>query len=334
MPVSWEYYSIVAAMISLFIAVLMHMIANGFGLQKLNLWVKSEYMQVGATFLILLLALGVDAFSNNIFGPIATSVAASSGNLDVKHAAEPGPNGNQISPSEIGKAYLTTVIGCERDVYVITYAINFYFETWSRVSFDILGEEPSASGLALGGWVTLFHFMANNMVYLALFQYIQYHMLNFAEYTMLYPFLAIGLVLRAFPATRGAGGLITAFALGFAFIFPMSYVVMVSIMPNVHGGCTQLPVIQESSAMKTLTQGSPCFTNTGEQIENYFKLKTVQSSLSGTIDYLQNLSGLLFLQGMFYPLASLIITFTFIRQTGSLFGADLAEIGRGLIKII
>ncbi|HIH30560.1 TPA: hypothetical protein HA243_04120, partial [Candidatus Micrarchaeota archaeon] len=43
---------------------------------------------------------------------------------------------------------------------------------------------------------------------------------------------------------------------------------------------------------------------------------------------------LLFLQAIFYPLASLIITISFIRQTGSLFGADLAEIGRGLIKLI
>ena len=44
--------------------------------------------------------------------------------------------------------------------------------------------------------------------------------------------------------------------------------------------------------------------------------------------------GVFFMQALFYPLAALIITFSFIRQTGSLLGADLAEIGRGLIKII
>jgi len=332
MAVAWEYYALAAAFISLFITVLMHMIANGFGLQSLNLWVKSEYMQVGATFLIVLLAIGVNAFSNNIFGPIATAVAASSGNLDVTNIV-PSPN-YIITPSEIGKSYLTAVIGCEKDLYVTVYAINFYFETWSRVSFDILGVEASASGLALGGWVTMFHYIMNNVVYLALFQYVQYQLLQFSQYTMLYPFLPIGLILRAFPATRGAGGIVTAFALGFAFIFPMSYVLIVSMEAGVHGACTRLSGIQGEPAMTVLTQGDPCFTNTGEQFENYFKLKMVQGSLSGTIDYLKNLLGLFFLQALFYPLASLIITFTFIRQTSSLFGADLAEIGRGLIKII
>ncbi len=328
--IEWWYYSVAVAMLSLFIAVLMHMFANGFGLQSLNMWVKSEYLQVVATFLIIGLAFGIDVFSSSIFGPIATSVAAASGNLDLPAI----PPGTLISPSEIAKSYLLTVIGCEKGIYVIAYTLNFWFETWSRVSFDLLGLEPMASGFALGGWVTLFHYITNNMIYLALFQYIQYFLIQFSEHAMLYPFLPIGLVLRAFPITRGAGGLVTAFAIGFAFVFPMSYVVIVSMMPSVHGACTQLENIQLSPAMQTLNEETPCFTNTGSQFENYYKLNMVQSSLSGTVDYLGNLLGLLFLQALFYPLAALTITFTFIRQTSSLFGADLAEIGRGLIKII
>jgi hypothetical protein len=43
---------------------------------------------------------------------------------------------------------------------------------------------------------------------------------------------------------------------------------------------------------------------------------------------------LFYMQAVFYPMVAIIITFTFIRQTGAMFGADLNEIGRGLVKMI
>ena len=186
--------------------------------------------------------------------------------------------------------------------------------------------------------MSLNHYINNNLVYLVLFHYVQYSLLQFAAYTMLPVFLPIGLALRAFPVTRGAGGLVTAIALGFAFVFPISYVLIVAMMPGVQGACTQLNLVPQNPNYQTLTggqdKGNPCLTNEGAQIENHFRVEKSQNWLSQQLDYYSQLLGLLFMQALFYPLAALIITFTFIRQTGSLFGADLAEIGRGLIKII
>ena len=159
----------------------------------------------------------------------------------------------------------------------------------------------------------------------------QYFILQLSQFTMLQVFLPIGLALRAFPATRGAGGLVTAFALGFAFVFPICYVLIVAMMPNAGAVCAQVSVM---NAEARAAHSDPCLNTEGAQMQQYYQLKSEQGRVAGVLTFMQESINIFFLQSMFYPLAALIVTFTFIRQTGSLFGADLAEIGRGLIKII
>ena len=338
MASDWVLISAAVAMLSLFIAVLLHMVAIAFGLQKLLMWVKAEYMQVAVSFLIVAFAVsmvpgqaGLLSAPGDVAAYVTQEVAVQSGHAELESIYA----GGMTDPSNVGRAYLKTVIDCERGVYSLVYALNFWFETASKLSLDIRGVEASASGFALSGAVTLFHYINNNIVYLALFHYIQYSLLQFSQYVMLPVFLPIGLALRAFAPTRGAGGFVCAFALGLAFIFPMSYVLIVAMMPSVQGACTQLSGLPAKNGISMLTsERDPCVNNEASQVENYYKLKISEKGIGKTIDYLQQLVSLLFLQALFYPLASLIIAFSFIRQTGSLLGADLAEIGRGLIKII
>ncbi|MEM4554611.1 MAG: hypothetical protein QXT25_02065 [Candidatus Anstonellaceae archaeon] len=328
--VDWVYYSILVGFISLFVAIIMHMVAQAFGLQSLNLWVKGEYVQILVTFLIIAVAWSIALVNTQILVPITTMVAAASGNLHIPQI----PPGNVIHPAELGKAYLLNVIECQTNIYRIVYPLNFWFEGWSTLTYDILGLEVVSSGFALTGFVSLFHYIANNIIYLILFNYIQYYLLNFSQHTMLYPFLPIGLVLRSIPVTRGIGGFVTAFALGFAFVFPISYLTIVAVMPSLHGACTQIEDIRLSPAIQSLTEEEPCFTNAASQFEAYYKLSGKINEVGNIVEFLGSVIGIIFLQATFYPLAALIITFTFIRQTSSLLGADLAEIGRGLIKII
>jgi hypothetical protein len=194
-----------------------------------------------------------------------------------------------------------------------------------------MGVEAIGGGWALGGLVSFFHYLNNNLVYLALFNYVQYYILQFSQFTMLQIFLPIGLILRSFPVTRGAGGLVTAFALGFAFVFPISYVLIVAMMPNTHALCSQVNVMKEEAVN---AHQDPCLNNEGAILEKYYQLKAEKGKLGGISAFLSESINIFFLQSMFYPLVALVITFTFIRQTSSLLGADLAEIGRGLLKII
>ena len=326
----WIIYASIVAAISFFIVVLMHMLANAFSLQGVTLWVKSEYMQVAVSFLLIAFAASLEFGGIAVWKDVTRAVALNSGNVELGSAMAAGLS----NPSEIGKAYLKSVILCEGWLYKTVFTLNYWFEGWSKLSIEGLGLEAVASGFGLSG-VSVFSFINNNLVYLVLFQYIQYNVLQISQYTMLQAFLPIGLALRAFPLTRGVGGFVTAFAIGFAFVYPMSYVLIVAIMPNIHGPCTEIVNLQSSFEYQFLTSEQPCFSNRGDQVENLYKLKIAERGLGSYLSFIGNLdASLMFMQGLFYPLASLIMTFSFVRQAGSLFGADLAEIGRGLIKIL
>jgi len=324
----WAVICTTVAMCSFFVAVLLQMVAKAFNLQSLNMWVRAEYAQVAVSFIIIVFALVLRDAGNGVASEITAAVASASGNIPLNAAISQHIG----DPIRIGQAYLATLIGCERDIYSVVFIYNYPMEFFSRVSLDAVGVEAMGGGYALGGFVSLFHFLNNNLVYLALFNYIQYFILQFSQFTMLQIFLPIGLILRAFPVTRGAGGLVTAFALGFAFVFPICYVLIVAMMPNAGAICSQisLQVLPEAKA----THSDPCLNNEGAQLAQLYQLKSEKSKINGITSFVQQTINIFFLQSMFYPLVALTITFTFIRQTGSLFGADLAEIGRGLLKII
>ena len=323
----WMVISTTIALISFFIVVLLQMTAKAFNLQSLNMWVRGEYAQVAMSFLIIFFAADMVFAGNRVASNISGTIATASGNIPL-NAATIAHLGD---PTRIGKAYLATLLQCEADMYSTIFIYNYFTEFFSKISLDTTGNEAIGGGWALGGFVSLFHYFCNNLVYLALFNYVQYYILQFSQFTMLQVFLPIGLALRAFPVTRGAGGLMTAFALGFAFVFPISYVLIVAMMPNSGAICSQVSVMKNEAIA---THSDPCLNNEGAQTAQYYKLKGEKGRLNGIVSFISESINIFFLQSIFYPLVSLILTFTFIRQTSSLMGADLAEIGRGLIKII
>jgi hypothetical protein len=329
----WVALCIVVAVISLFIAALLHMFGTAFGIQGLVLYAKSEYMQVLVTALIIVLAVTMVDAGGNISGRVAARLARASGNTDFSAI----PPSVQADPFTLAKAYIMQVpIECMKNIYWIVYYKNIWTELWSSVSFNVGNVEGVSGGFFAAGAVSLAHFAAQNITYLALFQYIQYSLLTFSQYTMLQIFLPIGLVLRALPITRGVGGLLTAFALGFAFVFPITYVLIVAMMPSNQFACTHINTDNDFSKQMfgaKFLENDPCFNNAGATTMVGYKVSADTQKDKDMADLVHAVNQL-YLQGLFYPIVSLIITFTFIRQTGSLFGADLAEIGRGLIKII
>ena len=323
----WAVLCTLIALCSFFITVLLQMVAKAFSLQSLNMWVRAEYAQVAVSFLIIFFALVMVSAGYTVTKGITSALISASGNLPLKDIIT---NPNINNPINIGQAYLSKIITCEKNMYSLIFIYNYSTEFFSKIGLDALGIEAIGGGYALGGFVSLFHFFTNNLIYLALFNYVQFFVLQLSQYTMVQIFLPIGLALRAFPVTRGAGGLVTAFALGFAFVFPICYVLIITIMPNTGAVCSQVAVMSGNAA----TADAPCLNNPGGQMVEYYKLKSEKGKLGGITGFFGDTINIFFLQSMFYPLVALIITFTFIRQTGSLMGADLAEIGRGLIKII
>ncbi len=326
--IGWLWLAVPVALLSLFVPVLLSFVARFFGLQPLSMWVKAEYAQAAVSFLIIAFVLAMQTAGCSVAGEVALNVAAASGNVQLVGVT----NGGTIAdPSQIAKGYLIAVTACVDKVWTFAYILNWLPELVRGMSLDTRGAEGISGRLAFSGIVTVLHYIANGMVYVAVFHFIEYHLLSLAQYTMLPIFLPIGLLLRSFPLTRGAGGLVTAFSLGFAFVFPMSFVLITAMMPNVGYACEQVRVELASNPFSQMDQ---CSTNVGSQISMLSQLRGNADDIDSLTALLQQTLGLLYLQSVVYPTVALIITFTFIRQTGSLFGADLAEIGRGLIKLI
>ncbi|MEM4634183.1 MAG: hypothetical protein QW275_03450, partial [Candidatus Anstonellaceae archaeon] len=75
----WVGLCILVAAISISIAAFLHMIGVAFGLQALVLYAKSEYMQIFATFMIIMAAVAMVNVGGNVIGSLAASLAAASG---------------------------------------------------------------------------------------------------------------------------------------------------------------------------------------------------------------------------------------------------------------
>jgi len=323
----WYFPALAAVgLASLFIVILLDMLARALSLQALSLWVKSEYMQVGVTFIIILSAVALDTVGNSIVKNVTIEVAAAGGNTGLNYAAT-----QYDDPFKIARSYLTdTVVDCQRVLYKRLYLTNLLVEPVSSLSLEVRSVEVMAGGFFLGGIVSSIKYIANNIVYMVVFEYAQYYILLFSQYTMLPIFLPLGLLMRAFPLTRGAGGLVTAFALGFAFVFPITYVLVIAAMPNANKGtCGANSVAPPADEFE-----QRCFYNAGEIEAQKAELNARRGEIERELNGFMGWISLLYLQAVLYPMISLIVTFTFIRQTSSLFGSDLAEVGRGLIKII
>jgi len=324
----WLWLAVPVALLSIFVPVLLSFVARFFGMQQLSMWVKAEYAQAMVSFLIIAFVVAMQTAGCSVAGEVALTVAGSSANV---HLVGATGGGAIADPNQIAKAYILLVADCVDWVWKFSYALNWLPEIVASMSLDVRGAEAISGGLAFTGIVTLLHYIANSMVYVAIFHFVEYHLLSLAQYTMLPIFLPLGLLLRSFPLTRGAGGLVTAFALGFAFVFPMSFVLIVAMMPHTYLICNE---VQVEALNNPFSQMDQCSNNVGSQIGMLSQLKGNADLLESGSSLLQKTLGLLYLQSVVYPMVALVITFTFIRQTGSLFGADLAEIGRGLIKLI
>ncbi len=334
---NWEVLCTICSLIGFFMAVLVHMAGKALNLHNLEAWAKAEYVQAGVSLLIVLFAITMVHVGGNVISEITGNMAQETGNIQLASSA----TANAGDPVKIAQAYLLEgPLKCEINMYTWARKLNFWAEMGNAVSFSVGNVEGVGGGYFYAGRVSATHYAAQNLAYLGLFNYIQYHLLDFSQYTMLQIFLPIGLILRDFSPTRGTGGFMIALALGFAFVFPMSYLMIIMITPTDTYACTHIGVVPDvagtaarTAYAKEFLQEDPCANNAGSIIMHTLRAEGDAGKESEIMMLLKSV-GQLYVQAVFYPMVCLILTFTFVRQTSSLFGADLAEIGRGLIKII
>ncbi|MFH0927355.1 MAG: hypothetical protein V1822_02135 [Candidatus Micrarchaeota archaeon] len=320
---SWSYMIPILGLISLLIVVLLHMIAIAFNIPSLRVWVKGEYMQVIATYVLFGAIFALIMLTWGIMGNFVTQAYYGSPELSAQYG-----QGVVFDPYAFVQAFLKqTMIDCETNIYRGLYAINFFYKIVGSTKTETMGIEP------VGGWYTtvytsFFEYIMENLNFLLLMHWLQIRLLSVMKYTA--PLLIqLGLLLRVFPMSRGTGGLLLAAGLGFFAVYPISLAMLVTLQSPGVSFCTQFT----PPAMLDVAQVGEG-VDAGTVATAYYSIVSNENEVTSFVEKAKNFIPLFYMQAMFYPLVALIITFTFIRQTGAIFGSDLNEIGRGLVKLV
>jgi hypothetical protein len=140
-------------------------------------------------------------------------------------------------------------------------------------------------------------------------------------------FLPIGIVLRAFPFTRGAGGLIIALVLGFYFVFPVLYALGdMSLDANL-----QRP---DSTFLNSPLANQCIFSDSSLALNAQAMDAGAVAGADGFISHTSGLLATLTIQAILVPLLSLAGTVFFIRAISPLLGSESQDMVYGMSKML
>ncbi|PIT84682.1 hypothetical protein COU37_02035 [Candidatus Micrarchaeota archaeon CG10_big_fil_rev_8_21_14_0_10_45_29] len=321
--VAWSNNIPVLGLAALFIVVLVHMAGISFNIPSLRAWARGEYMQVIVTFLLVWALVLLMNLAWNTMVDVASEMYLAYPAFAAGHSA-----GARFDPFVFAQVFLKeTMIDCEIIIYRVAYAINFFYKFIGALKTETLGVEM------VGGWYSTVYssfleYLAGHINFLLLLHWLQINFLSLIKYVG--PVLIqLGLVLRILPFTRGAGGMLLAMGFGFFAVYPITIAMLMTLQPPGSSFCTTFA----PPALLDVERYEGGF-DSADMIIASASVQGSSGEISEFIEKAKNFLPLFYMQALFLPMVSLIITFTFIRQTGALFGADLNEVGRGLIKLI
>ena len=321
----WQMLSMLLAFLSVLIAIIVYMVAKVFQHTKLEQTAKSEIIFAASTvvlvlFVVITLPLVENILVNFIcqfYQPVVDSSLPQPLNLC---------SGNNLTLADLMLMFLANTKACISNFLAVLYTVDIFVEAMQSVSMEVFMSEL-ATGFFYNFFVERITTITNIFSFYLTMYYLIYHILIFLKYLGLL-FFTLGVVLRAFPLTRGAGAFIMALSIGLYFIFPFSYVAMTLVFSSYGSQSCEVHAIHD---LPESTCGS---TSAGKLFE--YKL-TFESSLSWLTDLIQKLetySKLGTINLCFMPIIALTITLSFVLSTSTLFGATIPEVGRGLVKLI
>lgn len=327
---NWQTLSVLALFISFFIVVLAYMVSIIIGSSDLKKWAKSEMLQVAAS---AALVLGLIIFVNILLANASSIVVAIASPAVM--TVPPGltdptdtltyieaPSGAQLSsPFILAHYYLNVQINCAKKYYRTIFWTNLVLEPIEKGVLPTGGMEE-VSGWAVSGIAGMLHWIEHQLTFVLIADYFQRHLLLFIEDNMFTIILPIGILLRVFPYTRGAGGVVIAVAIGTFLVFPVMYAVLLSLLPPSFCSSSSVDVVRYEANDPVAIALSTMFLST--------QVPDVVSFINGILLDIH----MIFISTFVFPVINLMITLTFIRSTMQFLGADVAEMGHGLLKLI
>jgi hypothetical protein len=333
----WQTISIAAAALSVLGSVLLIMFSRLLDLKNLEQVAKTEFVYAASTVFIVLFVLMLVQY-----GEAAMKIMARELFLTSLAYSPSTPVNLKAGDTLIdyAKLYLYAPTGCVQTIVGTLYWFSIPVEGMSSVFMEIFMSEH-ASGFAVKWIAERITNTTQVMTFFMFIYYILFHAFDFIKYFGGF-FFSVGVALRAFPPTRGAGAYLMALALGLYFILPLSYILVSAMsMPHLQPGFQQAQLKTDGNiAYACKVPSAPDVELCGsESIAAAAQWKVIikqrQAELEKFLDiHVFELTRHLTMAMCVFPTVCMIIVLTFVLNTTQLFGGNIPEIGRGLIKLI
>lgn len=334
----WIPITATAVMVLVLVYGLLLGLAKAFNLNELERHSKSELLNAGATFLLVIFLVailgGVESFSlNQILCSSGTCRTLDCGGVSysVYHPSDPSSSTGLSGVYDVFKCRLSEKayqFSTLQEEVSSAAALPMFL---LNMSFGLVGV-TLFSGNMVSDWyyqvesfrfvnqlLTTFLISTNALIVVA--QYVKVNMLAF--------FLPVGLLLRSFYFTRGLGAFLMSLAIGLYFIFPVIYILTdPGYSPPVFRAAPTPPSI-----------ASPlCYPTFSGVIYNVYSSASAASPSSGSsgLSLSELRSGLAsaYLSILIHPFLSFAISMVFIRYMIYVFGGDSQDLLRAMGKVV
>jgi len=318
----WQGMAISAVLASFFLVAIAYMIAKAFNHEGLGKWVRSELYQVLANALLVVGLIALVELAVSGASAVTADIAQAAGGLQYAGAGQYVDN-----PFVLSQLFLDENIQCLKTWFLRLFIADSIIEPIEQFNVGIAGMDVVSLSMVLGPVVSALYFASHNVVFLLLANYFQRHLLIFIFQTMFTVFLPIGIILRTLPVTRGFGGFLISVSIGLYLVYPLSYSAMLLTTRQMEAGECQLSI--RESELRGIQITDPASFSYHKGIADRL-LDTVLDDLN----VFRNVMPFFLFRSFLFPLVALTLVFTFVRATSAFFGADIAEMGRGLVKLI
>jgi hypothetical protein len=338
----WFSISMIVLFIAFSGAVIFYMIAYAFNSDQYKRIAFAELMQVAASFLLIGFLFGFEMFETDLVTKLEqtsgaiTSALMLSGGGQIPSGALNGQI--QINPFDVSYAFLRNMLSCAQNKLNTTYENSKSIETIINTGIQVKVITPFNVNVSLPNPMSLvpslsesaarYEYLANELTWLIIFLYAQLAVLKFFETSMFTVFLPIGLILRSFPPTRGAGAVLVAIAIGFYLVYPLTFTLLYAGSPKQIEGCNVRVALDTTQTQKT------CPMNVGATTQILASSSDLAATLDAAVPQLQAGTSDLRFAAFVYMLISLGVTFIFVRSLSSILGADISEIGRTMLRML
>ena len=302
------------------------MLGRSLSLENVKRFAISEFLQVVASTILIILLINLVSYAayftfTYLIGGGSTVLCAGT---QYSFTAVGGQIGD--SPISFAKCRVQERISELEALHLEIFTNNLKTEALSQTCYSFAGIQAYCGYWTMYGDVERAHLVASKIPPLLIHLHAQYSILDYISANMLAIFLPIGILLRAIPLTRGAGGLFIAAALGFYFLLPAFIVVMDPTY--VRGESPPSGGVESPMVFNSCYPGFSGVSTLMEEVEQG------ASGNSAQLDLFTSQIAQITVGTMFYPFIALALTLIFVRTAAPILGGDAGELTRMVSKVL